>query len=160
VRFQGTVRNEQGAFPGVFGLANRLARAGKLSAEQYRSWRANNDWYDTNYPNPSDIDPLVYDHETHPGAVAWFKSSSTELITRVDGYLDLLAAHGVECRRVDSSDPGKIIYEDTKDQIVGAVLGRRPALVSISLGSLGPPRSIGALTCCTVVSRHVDVLGE
>jgi hypothetical protein len=118
VRFQGTVRNEQGASPGVFGLANRLARAGKLSTEQYQFWRANNDWYDANFPNPSDVDPLVYDQETHPGAVAWFKSSSLELITRVDGYLELLAAHGVECRRVDSSDPGKIIYEDEYQVVV------------------------------------------
>ncbi|MFC4471697.1 hypothetical protein ACFPH6_45645 [Streptomyces xiangluensis] len=118
VRFQGTVRNEQGVFPGVFGLVNRLARAGRLSSEQYRFWRANNDWYDTNYPNPSDIDPLVYDHETHPGAVAWFKASSQELITRVDGYLELLAAHGVECQRVESSEPGKIIYEDEYQVVV------------------------------------------
>ncbi|WP_328339915.1 hypothetical protein [Streptomyces violaceus] len=118
VRFQGIVRNERGAFPGVFGLANRLAREGKLSAEQYRFWRANNDWYDTNYPNPSDLDPLVYDHEANPGAVAWFKGSSTELIARVDGYLELLAAHGVECRRMESSEPGKIIYEDECQVVV------------------------------------------
>ncbi|QWB24768.1 hypothetical protein KJK29_20510 [Streptomyces koelreuteriae] len=112
VRFQGTLPNDRGSFPGVFGLANRLAREGKLDAEQYRFWRAGNDWYDANCPNPSDADPLVYDHETHPGAVAWFKTSSTEFVTRVDGYLELLAAHGVECRRLESSDPGRIVYED------------------------------------------------
>ncbi|MCX4973129.1 hypothetical protein [Streptomyces sp. NBC_00620] len=118
VRFQGTIRSERGHFPGVFGLANGLAREGRLTEEQFRFWRANNDWYDANYPNPSDNDPLVYDHETHPGAVAWFKSSAKELIKRVDGYLELLAAHGVECRRVESSAPGKIIYEDECQVVV------------------------------------------
>lgn len=118
VRFQGTVRSEHGLFPGVFGLANKLAREGSLTEDQYRFWRTNNDWYDANYPNPSETDPLVYDHETNPGAAAWFKTSSEELIRRVDGYLELLAAHGVPCRRVESSTPGKIIYEDEHQVVV------------------------------------------
>lgn len=40
VRFQGTTRSPRGHFPGVFALANGLAREGKLSDEQYRFWRA------------------------------------------------------------------------------------------------------------------------
>jgi hypothetical protein len=39
------------------------------------------------------------------------------LIERVDGYLEILARHGVACRRVESEDPGRVIYEDD-DQIV------------------------------------------
>ncbi|MFB7589291.1 hypothetical protein [Streptomyces sp. NPDC056169] len=123
VRFQGTVRHSRGHFPGVFILANELAAQGKLTDEQYRFWRSNNDWYDANYTNPSTIDPDVYDPEVNPGAVAWFKSSAEGLIKRVDGYLELLAAHGVECRRLASSNPGRVIYED-ENQIVVAPAGR------------------------------------
>ncbi|MER7515505.1 hypothetical protein [Streptomyces sp. NPDC126499] len=112
VRYQGTVRSPRGHFPGVFALANGLAREGRLSEEQYRFWRAANDWYDAAYPDPSGADPAVYDHEVNPGAVAWFKASATHLLDRVPGYLELLAAHGVPCVRVESADPGRIVYED------------------------------------------------
>ncbi|MBO3673874.1 hypothetical protein [Streptomyces sp. NEAU-YJ-81] len=111
VRFQGTVRSPRGHFPGVF------ARAGQLSDEEHRFWRAGNDWFNANFANPSEVDPSVYDPALNPGAVAWFKAASLELIARVDGYLKILALHEVACERIESSNPGKIIYEDP-DQVV------------------------------------------
>ncbi|MGW1788082.1 hypothetical protein ACWCO0_27200 [Streptomyces tubercidicus] len=118
VRFQGTTRGPRGHFPGVFALANGLAREGKLSDEQYRFWRAGNDWYDANYPNPSHTDPNVYDPDLNPGAVAWFKATARHLIERVDGYLEILAAHEVACERVESTAPGRVVYEDEVQVVV------------------------------------------
>ncbi|MFG3492688.1 hypothetical protein [Streptomyces sp. NPDC047972] len=118
VRFQGTERHERGHYPGVFILANELAAQGRLTEEQYRFWRSNNDWYDANYPNPSHVDARVYDPAVNPGAVAWFKSSAVELVGRVDGYLELLAAHGVDCRRLETTNPGRVIYEDAYQVVV------------------------------------------
>ncbi|MEU4763965.1 hypothetical protein AB0H12_11960 [Actinosynnema sp. NPDC023794] len=118
VRFQGTVRHERGFFPGVFWLVNRLAREGVLTAEQERFRRENNDWFDAAYVTPSDVDPTVYDREVNPAAVAWFKASAHHLIERVDGYLEILAAHGVVCERVESGDPGRIVYEDEHQVVV------------------------------------------
>ncbi|MGY5133699.1 hypothetical protein ACWGJW_15055 [Streptomyces nigrescens] len=118
VRFQGARRSPRGHFPGIFALANGLAREGKLSDEQYRFWRAGNDWYDAHYPNPSHTDPTVYDSSRNPGAVAWFKATAVHLIERVDGYLQLLAAHEVACERVESTDPGRIVYEDEVQVVV------------------------------------------
>ncbi|WP_260640459.1 hypothetical protein [Streptomyces angustmyceticus] len=117
VRFQGTTRSRRGHFPGIFALANSLAQQGKLTDEQYRFWRTGNDWYDAHYTNPSHRDPTVYDRELHPGAVAWFKTRAVHLIERVDGYLELLAAHDVPCARIESANPGRVIYEDD-DQVV------------------------------------------
>ncbi|NUK60107.1 hypothetical protein [Streptomyces lunaelactis] len=117
VRFEGTVRHPRGHFPGIFVLANELAAQGKLTDDQYRFWRSNNDWYDANYTNPTSVDPEIYDPRIHLGAVAWFKVTAQHLIKRVDGYLELLAAHGVEHRRLESSNPGRVIYEDA-DQVV------------------------------------------
>ncbi|MEU5208921.1 hypothetical protein [Streptomyces sp. NPDC020742] len=132
VRFQGTERSPRGHFPGIFGLANGLARDGKLSEEQHRFWRAGNDWYDTHYTNPSLVDPTVYDPEANPGAVAWFKSTAVHLLVRVDGYLDLLTTHAVDHERVETTDPGRIVYED-EDQVIAVpwhpdrpVCGPRP----------------------------------
>ncbi|MEU8540374.1 hypothetical protein AB0C52_10360 [Streptomyces sp. NPDC048717] len=112
VRFQGTTRHPRGHFPGVFALANGLARDGRLSPAEYRFWRESNDWYDAAYPDPSATDPGVYDPALNPGAVAWFKGTARHLIERVPGYLALLAAHEVPCVRVESADPGRIVYED------------------------------------------------
>jgi hypothetical protein len=117
VRFQALEVGQRDLHTGVFGLVNTLAKQGRLTQDEERFRRENNDWYDANYTNPSDIDPLVYDHDVNPGAVAWFKESAIHLIERVEGYLIILAMHGVACRQVESEDPGRVIYEDD-DQIV------------------------------------------
>ncbi|GAA2886019.1 hypothetical protein GCM10010517_49680 [Streptosporangium fragile] len=118
LRFQATARDRRGRFPGVFGLVNILASRGKLTEEQERFRRTNNDWYDANFTNPSDVDPTVYDHDLNPGAAAWFKASAHVFIERVPGYLEILAAHGVGCEAVYSSDPGRIVYEDDHQIVV------------------------------------------
>ncbi|MGW7050298.1 hypothetical protein [Streptomyces sp. NPDC054887] len=118
VRYQGTVRRAGGNFPGVFGLVNGLAREGRLSAAQERFRRTHNDWYDAAYTDPSTVDPTVYDPRVNPGAAAWFKPAAVELIARVDGYLEILAAHGVEWRLVRSADPGRVVYEDAHQIVV------------------------------------------
>ncbi|MDQ0988152.1 hypothetical protein [Streptomyces sp. V2I9] len=125
VRFQSPERSPCGHFPGIFALANGLAREGRLTEEQYRFWRAANDWYDAAYTDPSRVDPTVYDPEVNPEAVAWFKLSATRLLDRVPGYLALLSAHGVACERLESADPGRVVYED-EHQVVVVPHGRRP----------------------------------
>lgn len=118
VRYQSPIRGKRGVHTGVFGLTNLLGRAGRLSPEEHATWRAGNDWYDAAYPDPAATDPSVYDETTHPRATAWFKESATHLIARVPAYLDILAAHGVECVRVESDDPGRVIYEDDVQIVV------------------------------------------
>ncbi|MGX1882253.1 hypothetical protein [Streptomyces sp. NPDC055287] len=118
IRFQGTAPRARGNFPGVFGLVNGLAREGRLTPAQERLRRTNNDWYDAAYTDPSTVDPAVYDERLNPGAAAWFKPTAVELIARVGGYLEILAAHGVECRLVRSTDPGRVVYEDEHQIVV------------------------------------------
>ena len=117
VRFQSPEVGRRGAHVGVFGLVNGLSRQGLLDEDEERFRRRNNDWYDASYTDPSTVDPTVYDHDVNPGAVAWFKESAVHLVERVDGYLRILAAHGVACERVESADPGQVVYEDS-DQVV------------------------------------------
>ncbi|MFE4455454.1 hypothetical protein [Streptomyces sp. NPDC056796] len=118
VRFQSPHANGRGHFTGVFGLVNRLAREGRLSDEQESFRRTNNSWYDAAYTDPSTVDPAVYDEEVNPGAAAWFKPSATHLLARVPGYLEILAAHGVECLALSSVDPGRVVYEDDVQVVV------------------------------------------
>ncbi|GGU19287.1 hypothetical protein [Lentzea flava] len=117
VRFQAAQPNARGAFAGVFGLFNGLARSGRLTEEQESFRRVNNAWFNEAYTDPSTVDPTVYDRTINPGATAWFKSGATHLVDRVSGYLEILDAHGVAWQKLESDDPGRIIYEDG-DQVV------------------------------------------
>jgi hypothetical protein len=103
----------------VFALIKGLQQDGVLTADEEDFRRTNNDWYNASFTDPSTVDPQVYDRELHPLAAAWFKTSATHLVERVSGYLDVLAAHGVECVAVHSdSPPGIVIYEDDEQVIV------------------------------------------
>ncbi|MBU7597711.1 hypothetical protein JGS22_008785 [Streptomyces sp. P38-E01] len=118
VRFQGVEPHPAGHRLGIFVLVNGLSREGRLTAEQEHFRRTNNAWYDAAYTNPSHVDTTVYDRAVNPGAVAWFRNTSRELIARVDGYLDILAAHAVPWERLSSVDPGRIVYEDAHQIVV------------------------------------------
>ena len=117
MRFQAVEPNARGTFPGVFGLVNGLRRAGRLTEEQESFCRTTGDWYNAAYTDPSTVDPAVYDREVNPGATAWFKVTATHLVDRVPGYLAILDAHDVRWCRLESDDPGRVVYEDA-DQVV------------------------------------------
>ena len=70
------------------------------------------------YLRPAEVDPTVYDRGLNPEAAAWFKSSASAMIERVDGYLTILAAHEIAYELVRSADPGKVIYEDAHQIVV------------------------------------------
>lgn len=112
LRIRATTRNERGGYSGVFGLVNRLAFAGELTAAEDHFRRVTNRWYDAAYPNPSHVDPAVYDHDVNPGAAAWFKAGAGHLLERVGGYLAILDRHGVGYEIVRTDHPGRIVYED------------------------------------------------
>ena len=118
VRYQSPHPGKRGVHTGIFGLANGLGKSGQLSTEEHAEWRAGNNWYNAAYPDPTDSDATVYDVSLNPLATAWFKSTATHLIERISPYLDILRSHGVECCRVETDDPGRIIYEDDVQIVV------------------------------------------
>jgi hypothetical protein len=119
VRYQSVVADERGRFVGIFGLVNVLGRGGRLSAEHEAFRREANAWYDSAYPDPGKADPGVYDGAVNPLAAAWFKvSAAGELLERVTPYLAILDEHGVGYERLESADPGRVIYEDEYQVVV------------------------------------------
>lgn len=118
VRFQSTDPTPDGRHPGFLGLINNLSRAGRLTAEEEDFRRTTHTWYEAHHTNPTTVDATVYDPTINPGAAAWFKDSATPVISRAEGYLQILEAHGVRCTKLVAPDPpGRTIYEDA-DQIV------------------------------------------
>ena len=118
VRYQATQMNTRGIYVGIFGLANGLARNGKLNDEDYEWWQNANAWYDAAYPDPSRIDPTVYDRTLNLHAQAWFKTSAVHLLARIPGYLNLLDRYGVQWEEVRSPNPGQVLYEDDVQVVV------------------------------------------
>ncbi|KRF34350.1 hypothetical protein [Nocardioides sp. Soil805] len=119
VRFQSPEPSPRGIHVGVFGLVNVLGRGGDLcSADEAHRVRMNR-WFDAAYTDPSTVDRLVYDREVNPRAVAWFKVPAADhLVEATRGHLDILDRHGVAWERVESDDPGRVVYEDQHQVVV------------------------------------------
>lgn len=112
LRFHSAVPNRHGRFPGLFALANGLQADGRLSEEEERWWRENNELGHRLYPDPSSTHPDTYDRTKHPGAQAWFKAEVVHIIAYARGYTRLLDAHQVPWTLLTTTTPGRIIYED------------------------------------------------
>ena len=113
--------NSRGAYIGIFGLANGLARSGRLGPSDWSWWQSSNDWFDAAYPDPATVDPTLFDRTRNPIVTCWFKDTAT----RVDGYLALLQRHDIGCGRRQTSDPGRVLYDDAV-QVVVAPRSRVP----------------------------------
>lgn len=118
VRFEAASLNARGVAPGVFALANTLARSGRLNADDFAWWRANNDWMDAAYPDPGTVDSTLFDRSVHPRVSCWFKAEAEFLIRRTRGYLNLLDRYDVAWVERASDDPGSILYEDDVQVVV------------------------------------------
>jgi hypothetical protein len=118
VRFQSPVPDRFGRRIGIFGLVNMLGKRGLLTAEEERFRRTTNAWYDATYTNPASVDSTVYDPRINPTAAAWFSPTAEHLLKPIPGYLAILAAHNLTCERYDSTDPGRIIYQDPHQVVV------------------------------------------
>ncbi|MCI0157982.1 hypothetical protein KNO15_14880 [Leifsonia shinshuensis] len=117
VRFRSPTPNARGVQVGMFALANGLERVGAFTPEESERWRRANAWFEAAYPEPTSIDPCVYDRTANPGAVAWFRRTAVELIEMTTLYAELLDAHQVAWERVETDDPGRVIYEDAVQAI-------------------------------------------
>jgi len=125
IRYESPTPNSRGAYTGIFGLANGLARSGRLSPTDWGWWRSNNDWFDAAYPDPATVDPTLFEPTKNPIVTCWFKDTATHLLDRVDGYLGLLQRHDISCVRRQTPDPGLVLYDDAV-QVVVAPRSRVP----------------------------------
>ena len=112
VRFEATTPNARGAHIGVFGLANGLRSAGRLTEADLSWLTANNAFGNAAYPDPGTVDPTLFDKAVHPFATCWFRSTATHLLDYVEEYLHVLTRYGVDWHRRETDDPGVILYED------------------------------------------------
>src|SRR4051812_30835490 len=122
IRYRSQRPTAAGVHVGVFGLVNVLGRHGMLTEDEEATRQKWNAWYDVAYPSPTAANSDAY---SHPEAVAWFKRAARpELLEPVARYLDILDAHRVAWERVESHDPGEVLYEDETQVICVPRAGR------------------------------------
>lgn len=83
VRYQASNPNGRGSYPGIFALANGLARDGKRSDKDWVAWRKANNHFDSGYTDPSTVDKLIYDRAINSSAQSWFHHTATDLFVGV-----------------------------------------------------------------------------
>lgn len=128
VRFQSDQPSARGTYPGVFALANGLARDGLLTADEHAWWRRNNDWFDNAYVDPGRVDSRIFDRDLHSHTACWFKQGAADhLLERLPGYLRLLDKYGVGWVKIVCGDPGRVIYEDDVQVVVWIDTQLRPS---------------------------------
>lgn len=112
IRFQSAVPNRHGRYPDVFAMANGLAAAGMLAANDLAWLRTANDNANRAYPDPTAVTPGCYDPAVNPGARSWFKIDAVALIALTRDYLALLDRAGIAWVELRTSSPGRIVHED------------------------------------------------
>lgn len=86
LRFESCVPNSKGIYPGVYALANGLARGGRLTDSEYLRWKETNAFLDAAYTSP-DI------YLRMPGAqlTSWYiEHSAPHLLESISFYTGLL----------------------------------------------------------------------
>lgn len=108
VRFRATYRGRLGVEVGIFVAVDHLRRADLLTEDEEELYFDVEDWFNAHLPNPP-----FYDDGNTPGAVTWFRRSSTaDMRKRLEPLCNILDQHRVAWGAAESTDPGRIIYED------------------------------------------------
>ncbi|MDO4916289.1 MAG: hypothetical protein Q3974_01535 [Rothia sp. (in: high G+C Gram-positive bacteria)] len=114
LRYESCVPNFRGFFPGVYALANGLARAGKLRESEYQQWKETNQLLDRAY-----LAPEIYIQLPDDALTSWYiENSAPHLLDSMEFYTDLLDAYEVPWREVRSANPGEIVYRDDVQIVV------------------------------------------
>nr|WP_076694660.1 hypothetical protein [Tersicoccus sp. Bi-70] len=112
IRFQSAVPNRRGRHPGLFAMANGLARSDALSVAD-ATWLADaNRSMEAAYADPTKLVPSCYDPALHPGARSWFKVDAVRLLRLTEDYLALLDRYDVRWTELRTRHPGRVTYED------------------------------------------------
>jgi hypothetical protein len=103
-------RQPQGILQAAYELRGRSGLSGEVRKELAESI----EWFQSRLPEP---DRLVRTrskgfYRRRPVAISWFKREATEFIERAEALGRVIAAHGIDVRRVETTHPGYVVYED------------------------------------------------
>lgn len=111
-RFQSSVPNRRGSFPGIFAMTNGLRDAGLLTPADEEWVRWENAHGEAAYTDPSTVVADCYSPRTNPGARSWFKGEAYELLAMARRYAALLDRYEVPWVELRTTRPGRLVFED------------------------------------------------
>lgn len=128
VRFEAARPTANGRHPGIFALLRGLRESGRLDERDAahaaelvaRSYALH-------------VEPAPEHFRTDPPALSWFRTDvepaerATALRALADDVVALLRSHGIACREVRSTDPGRITYSDDVQVVAVPPSTARPA---------------------------------
>ena len=108
VRFAVTQTDEDSGYPmGVFMATNELRDSRDTRPELAEHIRTLRRWFHENLPAPGDSGKDVAKE-----AISWFKTDAGECIKRIWTLIHVLQDAGYVVKKITSTRPGKIVYED------------------------------------------------
>jgi len=118
---------------GIFVAVDHLRRAGRLTATDEEVYFDLDYWFRAELP-----DPPFYGDGNSIGAVTWFKTApAADMLAQLEPLRDILRRYDVPHDRIESNDPGRIVYAD--DFQVGVIPYIRATPTPIPQGfTLGP----------------------
>lgn len=93
---------------------NGLARNGRLTELEFERWKNLNIYLDNAYTAPQ-----VYQEYPDLPLTSWFIAEGAhEIMSHNQFYLNVLNKYMVPWRRIESTNPGKILYRDDVQVVV------------------------------------------
>lgn len=96
---------------GLFIALDKLFNAGVLYQYEVDLREDFHNWFSENLLVPS----VLSDKDRRPAtpkALSWFRDTAKEHIRKMRAYSEILQAHEVPIKRVCTSRPGRVLYED------------------------------------------------
>jgi hypothetical protein len=112
VRFVVMERDEDShQLTGVFHAAFRLRDRGILDRAEGSTFERLRLWFNEHLPVP-DRFSRSRRSGAHHNAICWFKTDAVEHLGKMRELTELLARHGLIIRRLRTTRPGYVVYED------------------------------------------------
>lgn len=119
VRFVVTERHEDShQLMGVFQAAFRLRDRGLFSNTESRRFEKLREWFNEHLPVPSRFSRSRRSNAQYH-AICWFKTDAVEHLGKIRELTEILERHGLKTRRLRTTKPGYVVYEDAF-QVVAA----------------------------------------
>ena len=118
------VENRSRVERGLLRGSSRLQRTRIFSAAEEEFLKETFKFFNTHLPNPERV-AQANRPGAEPKAVSWFKPAATRFIARMQDLAAMLEAHGIHTKRLTTSKPGFVVYEDEYQVVAEAFRDRR-----------------------------------
>lgn len=118
------VENRSRVERGLLRGSSRLQKAGIFSAAEEEFLKETFKFFNTQLPKPKRM-ARANRSGVEPKAVSWFKPTAARFIARMQDLAAMLEAHGIHTKRLTTSKPGFVVYEDEYQVVAEAFSDRR-----------------------------------